>query len=169
MLCCLDVDYREQKAVAAAVLFEEWSDQQAVLSKAVDVAPVEPYQPGSFYLRELPCLLAVLRECPEPIDCLIVDGYVWLAEGKPGLGAHLWEQLGRNCAVVGVAKNCWKSDGPASKSALPVLRGQSQKPLWVTAAGMDLESAAENVRKMDGGYRIPTLLKAVDSLCRSHS
>jgi deoxyribonuclease V len=47
-----------------------------------------------------------------------------------------------------------------------VLRGGSARPLYVTAAGLSADEAARRVRDMHGPYRIPTLLKRVDQLCR---
>jgi deoxyribonuclease V len=37
---------------------------------------------------------------------------------------------------------------------------------FITAAGCDAELAAENIRAMHGPFRLPTLLKRVDRLCR---
>jgi len=48
-----------------------------------------------------------------------------------------------------------------------VLRGDSRRPLYVTAAGLDPAAAALHVRSMHGPFRIPTLLKRVDQLCRT--
>jgi deoxyribonuclease V len=48
-----------------------------------------------------------------------------------------------------------------------VLRGASTKPLLITAAGMPEAQAAEHVREMHGAFRIPTLLRRVDQLCRA--
>jgi deoxyribonuclease V len=73
----------------------------------------------------------------------------------------LHEALGGAVPVVGVAKTRF-----ASAAAVDVVRGDSQKPLFVTAAGVDVEWAAEQVKRMHGPYRIPTLLKRVDQLCR---
>jgi deoxyribonuclease V len=124
---------------------------------------VAPYEPGRFYLRELPCLLAVLARAPAPLAAAVVDGYVWLAdETRPGLGAHLFESLGGTVPVVGVAKTRFAG----AERALPVTRGDSLRPLWVTAAGIDPTEAAEHVRRMHGPFRIPTALRRVDRLCR---
>ena len=46
--------------------------------------------PGEFYRRELPGLLAVLEKIEQPIDVMVIDGYVDLAPDRPGLGRHLW-------------------------------------------------------------------------------
>jgi deoxyribonuclease V len=126
------------------------------------VVGVHAYQPGQFFRRELPCLLAVLRELP-PVAVVVVDGYVWLdGVSVAGLGAHLYQALAGKVAVVGVAKT--KFGGPGG--AVEVVRGRSTRPLFITAVGMDAQRAAEHVRSMHGPDRIPTLLKRVDSLAR---
>lgn len=169
MLICLDVDYRERGAVAAGVLFDEWEAPSAVLDVVAPVDEVAPYVPGSFFLRELPCLQAVLHQVPAAlspkIECILVDGYVWLdGAGRKGLGAHLFEALGERIPVVGVAKTSF-----AGAAALPVLRGASKRPLWVTAAGVDAAGVVPRVAAMHGPHRIPTLLQRVDHLCRRSS
>ncbi len=123
---------------------------------------VAPYQSGQFYLRELPCLLAVLEKGP-PADIIVVDGYVWLGdEQRPGLGAHLYRTLDEKAAVIGVAKTRYAG----ATAVQELLRGASRSPLYITAAGMDLSEAAHHIAEMHGPYRIPTLLKRVDDLCR---
>jgi deoxyribonuclease V len=163
MIACVDVDYRDHEAVAACVLFRAWADGHSAGELVERIARVEPYQPGQFYRRELPCLLAVLGRVPDPLEAVVVDGYVWLRdEHSPGLGAHLHQALGRAVPVIGVAKTCFQSAGAAKA----VVRGGSHKPLYVTAAGIDAEAAAQHVKDMHGPFRIPTLLKQVDQLCR---
>lgn len=163
MIACVDVDYRASGAVAACVLFREWSDGTAARETVVPIATVEEYEPGKFYRRELPCLLSVLEAAGGAPDVVVVDGYVWLAdEREPGLGAHLHEALGGRSAVVGVAKTRFMR----ATLAHEVLRGTSRHPLFVTAAGMDADEAARHVGQMHGPHRIPTLLKRVDQLCR---
>jgi deoxyribonuclease V len=162
MLACVDVDYRDNRAWAACLLFEAWTDSDARVTLVERIDSVQPYVPGEFFRRELPCLLAVLARAPALPVTIVVDGYVWLdAERRPGLGAHLYEALGGAAAVIGVAKSPF-----AGNVALPVRRGGGLKSLWVTAVGMDEERAVECIRQMDGPFRIPTLLKAVDRACR---
>jgi deoxyribonuclease V len=164
MIACVDVDYRDSGAVAACVLFRSWTDGVSAGEVVERTANVEPYQPGQFYRRELPCLLSVLRRVAEPLQAVVIDGYVWLGdENSPGLGAHLYKALGRTLPVIGVAKTHFAG----AVAARPVLRGDSQRPLHVTAAGMDPAAAAEHVRSMHGPFRIPTLLRRVDQLCRT--
>ena len=164
MKICIDVDYREDHALAAGILIREWADDTPVREIIERIDNVKPYVPGEFYRRELPCLLAVLARAGEPIDLVVIDGYVWLGdETHPGLGGHLYEALGRTTPVVGVAKTCYRS----AKLAVAVRRGEDAKrPLFVTAAGIPVEEAARHVEGMHGSFRVPTLLKRVDSACR---
>ena len=75
---------------------------------------------------------------------------------------HLYEKTGQKVPVIGVAKNRFKDTPPACE----VLRGSSQNPLLVTATGIPLAKAKQNIAQMHGQHRIPTLLKRVDQLCR---
>jgi deoxyribonuclease V len=163
MMACLDVHYGENSACAAAVLFRDWTDAVPGDEKVVEVFGVQPYAPGEFFRRELPCLMAVLRELP-PLTTIVIDGYVWLdGMSQRGLGAHLYEALGQSVPVVGVAKTRFQGAGHACE----VLRGRSQRPLFVTAAGIAATVAAEHLRSMHGEHRRPTLLARVDRLCRT--
>lgn len=164
MLVCLDVDYRRNDtARAAAIFFADWGSDEASEVRVVSVAAVQPYQPGQFYVRELPCLLAVLEGHLDGLQAIVIDGYVTLDRaGRPGLGQHLFEALGGRIPVIGVAKTAFQG----SPHAVPVQRGGAQTPLYVTAAGIGLQSAADHIWQMHGPHRLPTLLKRVDCLCR---
>ena len=129
--------------------------------QSVWVHGLEPYEPGQFYKRELPCVLALLSLFQQPLSTIVVDGYVFLGS-KPGMGHYLWRALGEKIPVVGIAKNPWHEPG-----AIEVFRGGSQRPLYVTAVGIEVDFCVSYVQEMDGPYRIPTLLKRVDLLARS--
>lgn len=163
MLYALDVDYRDDGSARAAVVgFHAWDDPRPAHEAVVRLDGVAPYEPGAFYRRELPCLRAALRDVPAPPTGVVVDGHTWLrALDDPGLGARLWEALGRAVPVVGVAKQAFQGG-----VAVPVRRGASENPLWVTAAGMDAADACRCVAIMHGAHRLPTLLKRVDRACR---
>lgn len=162
----LDVCYRGSGACAACVLAETWAASTPSSTCVQVVEKVEPYEPGSFYRRELPCLLAVLRLLPEPPAVLFVDGYVWLPpDGRPGLGAHLHEALGRRTPVIGIAKSAF-AGAESCGFVVPVLRGGSKRPLYVTAAGIEVEAAAQRIREMAGKHRIPELARMADQLAR---
>ena len=162
MKACVDVDYRITGACAAAVVFHDWSDAEASDERVVHVSKVEPYVPGEFFRRELPCLLEVLQSLP-PIKTVIVDGHVWLdGISTPGLGAHLYQALEKRVEVIGVAKTKFRG----AVAVCEVTRGTSSRPLYVSAAGIQVDVAAACVRSMHGKFRIPSLLKRVDYLCR---
>jgi deoxyribonuclease V len=164
MIAAVDVDYRDGFAVAACIEFEDWTSERASRELVEVLSPIEPYQPGEFYRRELPCILKVLNALETLPRICVIDGFVWLgSREKPGLGAHLFEALGGKVAVVGVAKTQFRGAGPA----VEILRGESRKPLWISAAGMDLHEAASAIARMGGGFRMPTLIKRADQLCRT--
>jgi deoxyribonuclease V len=160
MIACLDVDYRDDAAFAAGIVFGNWPDANPLDEKVVRVMDVQPYQSGQFFRRELPCLLSILKALPR-VGVVVIDGYVWL-DGKPGLGAYLHHALEGRVTVIGVAKT--KFD--RASAACEVRRGGSTRPLFITAAGMSAEQAAECIRSMHGHHRIPALLQRVDRLCR---
>jgi deoxyribonuclease V len=163
MLACLDVSYRQGEATAAAVLFRAWTDDAPCGQHVTRISPIEPYISGAFYRRELPCLLAVLNQIQQPLEAVIIDGYVWLsAKQRLGLGARLYQALGCGTPVIGVAKTVFRG----SSWAIPVLRGKSRQPLYVTAVGTDTAEAAGHIAAMHGRHRIPTLLALVDQLTR---
>ncbi len=163
MLACLDVFYADTEATAACILFDGWDATTPAGERICRFSGVAAYEPGSFFRRELPCLLGTLRQLPQLPAAVIIDGHVWLdSGGRPGLGAHLFDALGRNTPVIGVAKSAFPG-----APAVEVLRGRSRTPLHVTAAGVDVAQAAENVRGMSGAHRIPDLLKRVDRLSRT--
>ena len=163
MLVCLDVDYRDEVAVAACVGFGAWASDIVLYECARETGRPEEYEPGQFYRRELPCLLEVLSTLPKQPAVIIIDGYVWLGAGrKKGLGAHLFDSIDGQTPVVGVAKNRFHS----AVDAVEVRRGSSERPLYVTSTGMTVEDAAAGVESMAGPHRIPAMLKRVDRLCR---
>ena len=163
MKAIVDTDYRDTSAQGACVVFQEWTDPAPATTYRAVLESVAAYEPGSFYKRELPVLLNVLKQVAEPIDLIVVDGYVWLGENRGGLGWHLYEALDRSTAVIGVAKTLFRG---AEAIAQPVFRRKSRKPLWITAIGVELSEATYAINEMEGKYRIPTLIKWADTACR---
>jgi deoxyribonuclease V len=157
----VDVHYLDEGRARAAVVAardERFSD---ISSTETVVVPVTaPYEPGKFYRRELPPLQAVLQGAGRPA-LIVIDGYVDLdAAGRPGLGAHVHAEFG--VPVIGVAKTPFRT----AVHAATVLRGQSARPLYVTAAAMPVGDAARLVRGMAGRFRVPDALKLADRLAR---
>jgi len=163
MKYALDVQYNgNENAVVACLGFENWDDEQASYVKQHKVEKILPYVSGQFYQRELPCLLEALKGL-ENIECIVVDGYVWLdEESRKGLGLYLYHALEQKVPVIGVAKA--KFGNTPKKCEL--LRGKSEKPLYISSKEISLEEAKEAITSMHGKYRFPTLLKEVDSLAR---
>lgn len=165
MIACIDVGYHEDdSARAACVTFDDWTDPSPSGEYTVDIDEIEPYVPGKFYLRELPCVQRVLTELPGEPDLIVVDSYVWLdPDGRKGLGAYVYEAYGETIPVIGIAKTSFRT----ASNAIAVLRGTSKHPQFVTAVGYDQDLAADHLREMHGPNRIPTLLKRVDALSRT--
>ena len=162
MKAALDAFYDGGHASAGCVVFESWSDSEAVTTHRVLVPGVRPYRPGRFFERELSPLLAVLEESGGQFSHIIVDGYVHLKDGRMGLGAQLHQALSYPAVVIGVAKNPL---AVADRFAA-ITRGRSAKPLFVSVVGWGLSDAAKAVAGMHGPHRIPTLLRFADRLAR---
>lgn len=162
MLVAVDVHYGNASAVVAGVLFNRWTDSKPIEEITSIVDSIADYEPGSFYKRELPCILQLLQLI-KPVTGVVIDGYVTLGKSrKDGLGMYLWKALGESVPIVGVAKSRFQ-DTPTDTE---VVRGNSKNPLFVTSVGIDQSRAKALVLEMSGENRIPTLLKRVDSLCR---
>jgi len=164
MILAVDVDYKaDNTAIIAGVLFNSWEDNEASKVVKKDITQVLPYESGAFYKRELPCILALLNDIDEHLECIVVDGYVCLGKEHKGLGAYLYDALKHKTPIVGVAKNAFRD---ISESTY-IYRGESKKPLYVTSIGMEQEKAKELILRMHGRFRLPTLLKDVDTYCRN--
>lgn len=161
MYAAFDVHYlKDGGARAAAVLFSEYGDMEPAATYTQLLPGAAEYIPGQFYRRELPCIVALLQQIREPLDEVIIDGYVMLGD-RPGLGMYLFNHLKGRAPVIGVAKSRFKG-----AYAAEVFRGRSERPLHVTAVGINLQRAAEKISMMHGDFRIPALLKDVDMLAR---
>jgi deoxyribonuclease V len=159
----LDVAYAPDAAGVACVLADGWTSDTALATATRRIAgAATPYEPGELYRRELPLLLSLLEEIEQLPGILVVDGYVWLGDGLPGLGARLFEAYRATIPVIGVAKSRYQGDTWSAE----VLRGVSRRPLHVTAAGVELSEAAGWIRRMHGAHRIPAFLQQADHLAR---
>jgi deoxyribonuclease V len=165
MKVAVDVHYSKDDAVAAGVLFQNWADSEVLRELVVSISPVAEYQPGELYKRELPCILALLDQLEVLPVCIIVDGYVYLDDAqRPGLGKHLHDALKGKVPVIGVAKSLFKN-APTDSA---VFRAKSNRPLYVTAVGLDDTEAKGYILQMHGRYRLPTMLRRADQLSRGH-
>lgn len=158
----VDVHYgADEAATAALVVCGEVTFAVVLAEYVVTVDHVAPYEPGALFKRELPCIRAVLAHA-EPLDLLLVDGYATLDPGgRPGLGARAAAAFG--VPVIGVAKTPFRG----ATHAIEVVRGDTRRPLYVTAAGgIRADEAARIVAEMAGPHRMPSALTRVDRLAR---
>jgi deoxyribonuclease V len=44
-----------------------------------------------------------------------------------------------------------------------LLRGTSENPIYISAIGCELEEVVENIKRMHGKFRIPTILQILDT------
>jgi len=161
VIACVDVHYGVLRgAKAAVVAFASWKDPKPLEQHVVTIDEVQPYEPGAFYKRELPCIRSALATLTSKPDVVIVDAHVWLEPGVPGLGGRLLEAEPGLSTVIGVAKTRFK-EAPATA----IMRGDSANPLWIDEGGAPIE-ATKRIAEMHGRFRVPTLLRLVDQLAR---
>ncbi len=161
MIIAIDVHYKENIAKTVSIEFDNWLDAEPTATHIIKIPVVAKYVPGQFYKRELPCILEILKQSDlSKVSAIIVDGYVVLDdEGGKGLGGYLYDALNQKIPIIGVAKRSFHT---LDKKVISVKRGESKNPLFVTVLGGDLVGYAEKVAKMDGTFRMPTLLKILD-------
>jgi deoxyribonuclease V len=159
----IDVHYPEAGgATAALVVVADRRFADVRDEVVIHLTQAAPYQPGEFYRRELPPIHAVLTTAAQRLQLLVIDGYVTLdPDGKPGLGAHLHHDTG--IPLIGVAKSVYRT----ATHAISVHRGRATRPLFVTAAGIPPQEAADLVTAMAGANRLPDALRRADTLART--
>ncbi|MCU7496328.1 MAG: endonuclease V [Ignavibacteria bacterium] len=164
MNLAVDVSYKADEAFAAGVAFYDWTDEAPAYEVTARLKGISSYIPGSFYLRELPAILEVIKKLRQAPEVIVIDGFVWLGrDKKDGLGGRLYKSLNERIPVIGVAKSAFK-DTPEE---LRLYRGRSSRPLFITSAGIDAGEAKSLIAIMYGQNRIPFILKRADQLSRS--
>ncbi len=165
MILAFDTYYFEDKAKTVAIEFSDWTAESVTQVYEETITGIDEYTPGEFYKRELPCILSLLKQIDlSTCKTIIVDGFVVLDdENKIGLGGYLYNRLNNEIPIIGVAKNDFIKIQTNKRA---VYRGESKKPLFITAKGIDLDVAANCIKHMHGPYRFPDLLKQVDALGR---
>ena len=165
MILIIDVHYYDDKARIAGIAFDDWLTDKESHVYISDYEGVADYKSGAFYKRELPCILKLIEEHNLQPELIIIDGYVWLDGVKQtGMGARLHDSLAIKTPIIGVAKNKHSALG----AGYDVVRGSSAKPLFVTAIGIDIDTAKSHIANMHGDFRQPTLIKKADSACRGY-
>jgi len=157
------VHFDGAQANAAAALFDAWDAAEPIKTFVSRIAHVEKAQRGELDLRELPCVMQLLREHSLEPELIVIDGFVHLdADETPGLGQHLYQALGCRVPIVGVSKK----SRPGLPAQFEVMREEEAPPLWVTCAGLDIGAAKARLRAMHGRKRVPTLMKLAARLAK---
>lgn len=165
MLLAIDIHYKATYAKCVGVLFN-WEDESPNDTIITTVKEVQPYIPGEFYKRELPCVLKVIEKVNlATLEAIIVDGHVYVDnEKKFGLGGYLWKALDEKVPIIGIAKKPFVN---TDKVSTPILRGNSTKPLFISSIGIAHEDVLQKVKLLHGAHRMPTLLKEMDRLTKT--
>jgi deoxyribonuclease V len=165
MILAFDTYYFDNKARTICLAFDSWTTTDNFVIYSEILEDIEDYTSGEFYRRELPCILSLLKKINiDKIEIIVVDGFVFLDDvNKLGLGGYLDRHLESKIPIIGVAKNNFAT---IQKNKRILLRGESKKPLFVTSIGIDIDKATEHIKSMAGNFRIPTLLKHLDSLTK---
>jgi exodeoxyribonuclease-5/deoxyribonuclease V len=165
MILAFDTYYFDNKAKTVCISFDNWEANKISKIQSEILDNIKEYISGEFYKRELPCILSLISRIDlTDVELIIVDGFVFLDdEQKYGLGAYLYNSLTNNIPVIGVAKTNFAT---IKKKKRILLRGKSDRPLFITSIGIDVDEAVEKIKSMDGEYRIPTLLKELDKLTK---
>jgi deoxyribonuclease V len=163
MKLAMAVHHDSDGATAAAVAFDEWNAPEALRTYTTRIDHVEKAVRGELDLRDLPCLLQLLRDHALDPEFIVIDGCVHLdAQDTPGLGRHLHHALGARTGVIGVCKTAM----PGMPAQFEVDREEETRPLFVTCIGIDIGAAKARLRAMHGKRRVPTLLKLVARLAK---
>jgi deoxyribonuclease V len=158
------VHFDGTQAHAAAAAFDAWDGAEATQTYVSRIAHVEKVARGQTDLRELACVLQLLREHRLEPDLVLIEGFAHAdADETPGLGQHLHQALGGKVPVVCVSKKRL----PGLSVQFEVMREEDAPPLIVTCAGIDIGAAKARLRAMHGRKRVPTLMKLAARLAKS--
>ena len=178
MIVAFDTYYYNGFSYTVGGVFKSWGDKDvSFYATSIRTCIDADYKPGELYKRELPAIMQCLATLNiDTIDTIIVDGFVWLSEdGKTltkGLGAHLQDAIfnkyNTKKTIIGIAKNRYHFKIP---ECVDLERGLiSAKPIFITCSETCLtEHYATQVKVMHGDYRIPSIIKAVDTKTRELS
>lgn len=163
MILAFDTYYFENKAKTVCAAFN--NDESDIKFYEDIIESKEDYIPGQFYKKELPCIINLINKIDLiDVNYIIIDGFVFLDDFKKfGLGGFLYEELNKKIPVIGVAKTNFAS---IEREKRLLFRGKSQKPLYITSIGIDIDEAVKKIETLKGEFRIPTMLKLLDQLTK---
>lgn len=177
----LDVAYApDSDRAAAAVVLLDADSGEVVESATAWVRIAFPYLPGLFAFREVPPLVAALRELRTVPDLLVCDGYGLAHPRRFGLACHLGVLTG--LPSIGVGKTAFIGEHPevdTERGAWAPLTDRGEvvgrvlrtrtgvKPVFVSVGHrIGLDRACAQVLRLCRDFRLPETVRAADHLCR---
>jgi deoxyribonuclease V len=183
-VCGVDVDYRDDGAIACAAAVLLSFPALEPLDRAIARRPVSfPYIPGLLSFREIPAALAALDALAVRPDLLFCDGHGIAHPRRCGLASHLGLLAGVPSIGIGKTRLLGEHrDPPAQRGAwVPLvdhgeeigaaLRSRAGvKPVYVSIGHrVSLATAVRLVMACSPRYRIPEPIRAADRLARAAS
>ena len=176
MIVAFDTYYYGGFSYTVAGVFENWQSEKVKYFVCSRRAGIDAeYKPGELYKRELPCIMQCLEKINvDNVSSMVVDGFCWVVNDKgervPGLGKRLQdavlEKYEHHISVIGIAKNPYHTAIPNCKE---ITRGSSVKPLYITCTeDFFTEHYAEEIKLMYGEYRMPEIIKSIDTKTRAY-
>ncbi|GAA2209390.1 endonuclease V [Nonomuraea monospora] len=176
----LDVHYRGDDALTAAVVVLDAGTLEPVEEVVAHGETAFPYVPGLFAFRELPALVAALEQLTVTPDLLVCDGHGLAHPRGFGLACHLGVLTGLPSLGVGKTpfvgtheppgpgRGAWAPiihEGAAVGRALRTQRGV--KPVYVSQGHrISLDVASSQVLHLTPHYRLPEPIRHADHLAR---
>lgn len=180
LIAGLDVHYRGDDAVTAAVVVLDAGTLEPVERVVAHGEAAFPYVPGLFAFRELPALVTALERLKTTPDLLVCDGYglahprgfglachLGVLTGLPSLGAGKTPFVGTH-EPPGDERGSWTPivhEGATVGRALRTQRGV--KPVYVSQGHrISLDVATEQVLRLAARHRLPEPIRHADHLAR---
>lgn len=165
--------YGKNDCYTVGIIFDNFKSSEVEKEFSTHIRKFAKYIPGSFWKRELPGILSIIRKVNmDEIGTIIVDGYCWLNDSnsiipRKGIGQVLYETIRTrfpDIHIIGIAKSLFGVYSPDIYTR--AMRGKSIRPLYITVAGnnnvTERKKAAFKLIHMKGRCRIPDLLEFLD-------
>lgn len=178
----VDVSYRDDRAVAAAVIMERATGE--LMQSVTYESPARfPYIPGYLSFRELPALLGALetlRASADLPEVVFVDGNGLLHPRGAGIATHLGVVTGLRTIGVGKKLLCGRVEleGLTADEPRPVVQegrsvaaavkaGNRSRPIYVSPGNrITVDDAVRLTQSLFHGHRLPEPLYLADRLSR---